>query len=220
MKANLAVVARRNEPADSLDYFPTPPWATRAFVEHVLRPNFWDARGQVVWEPACGEGHMAVVLAEYFDTVIATDVFPYGFGLVDDFLDDRCNVGPVDWVITNPPFKTADQFIKLALARARAGVAVLVRTSFLEGADRYANIFKYCPPTLVAQYCERVPMWKGRWNPVGGTATSYCWLVWHKNCDPKPFHWIEPGCRKRLTHPMDIRRFCSMADAPLLDVQP
>lgn len=31
-----AVMARRVEPADSLDFFPTPPWATRAFCEHVM----------------------------------------------------------------------------------------------------------------------------------------------------------------------------------------
>ena len=54
-----AVMARRVEPADSLDYFPTPPWATRAFCEHVLPRfkrrtsdgRFWlSAR-----DPACGE---------------------------------------------------------------------------------------------------------------------------------------------------------------------
>ena len=31
-----AVMAQRTESPDSLDDFPTPPWATRAFVEHVL----------------------------------------------------------------------------------------------------------------------------------------------------------------------------------------
>src|SRR5690606_27106177 len=31
-----AIAARRLEPADSLDYFPTPPWATRALIEVVL----------------------------------------------------------------------------------------------------------------------------------------------------------------------------------------
>ena len=31
-----AVMARRVEAPDSLDFFPTPPWATRALVEHVL----------------------------------------------------------------------------------------------------------------------------------------------------------------------------------------
>ena len=64
-----AVMAQRVEPPDSLDYFPTPPWATRALIEHVIVPDLCPA-GDVytasVWEPACGEGHMARPLAEYF----------------------------------------------------------------------------------------------------------------------------------------------------------
>jgi hypothetical protein len=31
-----AIMAARQEPADSLDFFPTPPFATRALVEHAL----------------------------------------------------------------------------------------------------------------------------------------------------------------------------------------
>ena len=31
-----AVMAQRSEAKDSLDDFPTPPWATRALLEHVL----------------------------------------------------------------------------------------------------------------------------------------------------------------------------------------
>jgi hypothetical protein len=38
MKQNTshAVMAQRAEAKDSLDNFPTPPWATRALIEHVL----------------------------------------------------------------------------------------------------------------------------------------------------------------------------------------
>jgi hypothetical protein len=35
-KGFTAVMAQRREPPDSLDYFPTPPWATRALFRHVL----------------------------------------------------------------------------------------------------------------------------------------------------------------------------------------
>ena len=35
-KGLTAVMARRREPPDALDYFPTPPWATRALFRHVL----------------------------------------------------------------------------------------------------------------------------------------------------------------------------------------
>lgn len=34
-----AVMAQRSEPHDSLDDFPTPPWATRALIKRVIWPN-------------------------------------------------------------------------------------------------------------------------------------------------------------------------------------
>ena len=73
-KGLTAVMARRREPPDALDYFPTPPWATRAMFRHVLPALGIEATGHV-WKPACGEGHMAAVIAEFTPTVIASDIF-------------------------------------------------------------------------------------------------------------------------------------------------
>ena len=70
-----AVMNRRLDPVDSLDFFPTPPWATRALFKHVLL----DAHG-TAWEPAAGAGHMAEVMRECFAQVHASDVFDYGVG--------------------------------------------------------------------------------------------------------------------------------------------
>ena len=60
-----AVSAQRIEPKDSPDDFPTPPWATRALIEHVL-DNKVAIASMSCLEPACGAGHMAKVLKEYF----------------------------------------------------------------------------------------------------------------------------------------------------------
>jgi len=38
-----AVMAQRFEAKDSLDDFPTPPWATRALLEHVIPDKIWQA---------------------------------------------------------------------------------------------------------------------------------------------------------------------------------
>ncbi|MCV2866637.1 hypothetical protein, partial [Defluviimonas sp. WL0075] len=47
-----AVMAQRHEPKDSPDDFPTPPWATRALLQHVIRdPNL---SRLTCLEPACG----------------------------------------------------------------------------------------------------------------------------------------------------------------------
>jgi len=196
-----AVMARRVEPADSLDFFPTPPWATRALCEWLrARGSFF----RTVWEPACGQGDMAKPLGEYFGQVIASDVHDYGFGAVRDFLWPGHDE-PVDWVVTNPPFRLAAEFIARAHEVARGGIAMLVRTAFLEGGERHAALFSKTPPSEILQFVERVPMWRGRLVEEGGTATAYCWLVWRYLKRPAPsaeFHWLAP-CRKRLERPGD-----------------
>jgi hypothetical protein len=58
-----AVMAQRSEARDSLDDFPTPPWATRALIEHVLDDKTSLSK-MVCLEPACGVGHMAKVLSD------------------------------------------------------------------------------------------------------------------------------------------------------------
>jgi hypothetical protein len=74
MKQNTshAVMAQRGEPRDSLDDFPTPPWATRALCEKLIGAGH-DLTGMSEWEPARGQGYMARPLAEYFGTVYASD---------------------------------------------------------------------------------------------------------------------------------------------------
>lgn len=74
---------------------------------------------------------------------------------------------------------------------------MIVRTSFLEGVGRYQNLFSTNPPSIVAQFSERVPMVKGRLTATGSTATSYCWLVWVKGATGTKLVWIPP-CRKAL----------------------
>jgi len=203
-RGSTAVMARRVEPPTSLDFFPTPPWATRALTNW-LADQCWPIGLASAWEPACGQGDMARALAEAFREVHASDVHDYGAGEVADFLwpTDR----RADWVITNPPFRLADQFISKAISVAHEGVAMLVRTSFLEGAGRYHELFKATPPTDILQFVERVPMYRGRLVQDGTTATAYCWLVWilspavPRTADVR-FHWIPP-CRRRLERPGD-----------------
>jgi hypothetical protein len=69
-----AVMAQRVEPKDSADDFPTPPWATRALLEHVLR-NPGELATMTCLEPACGAGHMAKVLKEYFGGPVVVSAF-------------------------------------------------------------------------------------------------------------------------------------------------
>ena len=109
-----AVMAQRTEAKISRDVFPTPPWATRGLFEHVIS-EFGPFANQSALEPACGAGHMAKVLQDYFSEVHAADVHPYGFGTVRDFLAAPYKANSVDWVITNPPFRLAEEFVQRSL---------------------------------------------------------------------------------------------------------
>lgn len=215
--ARHAVVARRSEPADSLDYFPTPPWATRALCERLF--GFGGAVSLTCREPACGEGHMAVALEEYFAHVAASDIHDYGYGALRDYCAVTAARTSVDWVITNPPFNQARAFADVARLEARVGVALLARTQWLHGQRRWRGLFAAAPPTLVLLFAERVAMVKGRWDPEASTATDYCWVVWDQH-DPAPrtrLEWIAPGARERLTLRADFDRFGARRAAPLLD---
>jgi len=201
-----AVMQQRVEPHDSLDFFPTPPWATRALCEYlaIVDPMLSTKR---VWEPACGEGHMLRPLSEYFELVYGSDIAPYGHGAVRDFLFPG-DEPAFDWIITNPPFRLGEQFAQTMIDRAREGCAILVRTNFLEGIGRYIDLFSQLKPHAILQFTERVPMHKGKLDQFGSTATSYCWIIW--KCRPHRPHsqsmpifvWIPP-CRKRLERPDD-----------------
>lgn len=198
-----AVMQQRSEPHDSLDYFPTPPWATRALCE-MLHKQDVRTQGLLAEEPACAVGDMSRPLDENFAAVRSSDGHEYGFGDVRDFLwqDD----GPSsDWIITNPPFKLAKEFALTGVQRARQGVALLVRTSFSEGVDRYKTLFRLHPPTVELVFVERVPMVKGRLDPKASTATSYVWMVWQQGRAGTAKAWIPP-CRKRLERPEDYAR--------------
>lgn len=209
-------MAQRIEPDDSLDDFPTPSWGTRALIEHVLKP-VGPIEG-IAWEPACNRGYMARPLREYFPHVLATDVFDYGWKEMNgtqDFLFP-VSVPPVDWVITNPPFRLAEQFVARALEVSRIGCVILVRLAFLEGGDRYQSLFRTNPPTIMAQFAERIILTKGivrdpakkywdeeekKWKRPS-TATAYIWLVWVKGMERRPFQWIPP-CRLKMERPGD-----------------
>lgn len=212
-----AVMQQRREPHKSLDDFPTPPWATRALCEWLHAPFADFTRPQLsraaqppatamltCREPAANRGHMVKPLREYFARVEASDIFDYGAGFpVRDYLFGP-EPDPVAWAITNPPFRLAEQFISRALATSTDGVAMILRTAFLEGQDRYNTLFRVTPPSHVLQFAERVVMHKGKLSRKGRTATAYCWVVWKHRAHNAATElvWIPP-CRKRLERESD-----------------
>lgn len=209
-----AIMASREQPKEGLDFAPTPPFATRALLRDVLPHLGIDThRLGLVAEPACGEGHMSAVLHDHGCAVRATDIADYsrdgksaaGWAGQSDFLT---STDRADWIITNPPFGDLTlPFIRQALALADRGVALFLRQQMLEGIERYHEIYAERPPTLYAQFAERVPLAMGKYDPFGSTATAYCWLVWVKDMAPQPVFWIPPGRRLAYLLPDDNARF-------------
>ncbi|WP_226018649.1 hypothetical protein [Novosphingobium sp. FKTRR1] len=218
-----AVMQRRATTApDELDYFPTPPWATRALCRFLSDEGGEPVEVQRAWEPACGEGHMVRPLREYFADVHASDVHPYTPGQAHcDFLIDLPGLPVADWIITNPPFNIGDQFAQTAMARARRGVALFVRSAFAEGAERYRSLFtEAARPTWELAFCERVVLLKGRLIRSGApdpfnldehgkpkkasSATSYSWLIWQIGRHDTRKRWIAPAHAPRSNAPAII----------------
>ncbi|UYY77778.1 hypothetical protein [Sphingomonas sp. R1] len=216
---------------DALGYFPTPPWATRALCEWLDAELDEPMAVQTAWEPACGEMHMVRPLRERFAEVIASDVQPYGDHQLIDFPSFGWAYPKADWVITNPPFFLAESFIATAFDAAKRGVAMLVRTAFLESEGRVNGLFTANPPSYVLQFAERVVMLKGRLiraNAVdpfaevegrkASSATSYCWIVWLRGADglwpgDTRLRWIKP-CRARLERDSDYPDYCVLPAGP------
>jgi len=226
-KGHTAVMAGR-APDDraGLDYFPTPPWAARAGGELIKR---FDPAARSCWEPACGGGHMAHGLADYFEQVALSDVHDYGvppdgqgFPFVWDFLSTKpLPLTGVDWIVTNPPFNLAQEFVERGLQIAGRGVAMLVRLAFLEGQKRHGLLHGERPVSVVAPFSERVPMVKGRWDPDASSATAYAWFLWLTPAAGADLPYpmlasIPPGTKARLSRPSDRERFSEAQPGGLL----
>ena len=203
-----AVMAQRKEPHDSLDDFPTPPWAVRALLERQVMCG-------IIWEPAANRGFMERTLVESGAQVVGSDIHDYGYGYpVHDFLfpvpiEDTPCPGRPEWIVTNPPFRLAKDFAMRAFKLATTGVALIVRLQWLEGGPLNGRFEMFChyPPASIHLFCDRVAMLKGRYEPKAGTATAYVWIVWHAPFGnpegPTTFHLIPP--RHQRT-PLQARR--------------
>lgn len=200
-----AVMAQRVEAHDSLDDFPSPPWSFRALCVHALPIVLpvVELSALSAWEPAANRGHTVSALRESFGAVYGSDVHDYGAGFATaDFLWPATHPpGPVDLVITNPPFRLAVQFVRRAMEVTRIGCAMLVRGTWMESLERY-ELFQEIPPSLIAQFAERVPMVKGRLDRKASTATAYAWVIFlHGQTDTRWRHI--PPCRKALDRDSD-----------------
>lgn len=188
---------------DSLEYFPTPPWATRALLNELLIPQFFELRTKRVREPCAGGGHMVAPLRERFAHVDVADIHDWGIGPeIRDFCDETPARLLADghelphWTIVNPPFEQSVRFFERAWDISIEGVAVFCRLGWLSGQERFRRVFGPRPPSFVCPFSERVALIEGAWDPEASTATDYAWYVW----DKLEIEACEFGYETRLRH--------------------
>lgn len=173
------------------DYYATQP----SSVEDLLLKE--NVHGRVL-EPCVGGGHIADVLKTVADRVDCTDLVDRGYDgtVVLDFLEQ--NVSPIyDWVITNPPYKLAQDFIEQSLRATKDGghVAMFLKIQFLEGNKRKL-FFEETPPKTVYVFSKRQnPLRNGEALDEKGKPWSstmcFAWFVWEKGYSGKTtIEWI------------------------------
>ena len=96
-------------------------------------------------------------------------------------------------IITNPPYKYAQEFVQHALDISLEGtkIAMFLKIQFLEGGGRY-KLFMENPPKHVYVFSKRVVCAMNGWfDKFDGSAFAYCWFVWEKGFKGEPtLRWI------------------------------
>ncbi len=133
-----------------------------------------------MWECACGKGHISETLKKAGYNVYSSDLIDRGYGDVLDFLKSEAK-SDYD-IITNPPFKLAEEFVQHSmdiLSEGRKAV-FLLKIQFLESKSR-KNLFEKYPPKYVIVNSERQLCAKNaEFDKYTSTTQCYRWFVFEK----------------------------------------
>lgn len=194
------------------DFYPTPPWLTKAVLpileERLKKLNRWQQ--PLIYEPACGD--LAIVneicSAWPHSLVDYSDIVKEQGGV--DFL--TASPEPIyDVVITNPPYSLAQEFCeraKLWLRTPDSLIVMLLRINFL-GAKKRAKWLRANLPA-VAVSPKRPSFGTNKDGKKGTDATEYAWFTW-----PGAAPWLsiletedvqEKTFRRELKKAVDERR--------------
>ncbi|MDR3560516.1 MAG: SAM-dependent DNA methyltransferase [Negativicutes bacterium] len=154
---------------DKTDFYRTPAEVTVALLNYLNLPSY-----TVIWEPACGEGHMSEAIKEFGYPVISSELYDRGYGLAGkDFLSVP-TPSTAKWIITNPPFGRSVEFIDRCLDSGLP-FALLFKSQYWHAEKRQKLFYKRRPSSILAL----------NWRPdflfgeKGGSPTmEVIWTVW------------------------------------------
>lgn len=170
------------------DYYATEPKATTLLLQ---KEKF----APTIWECAVGGGHIAEILKSHGYKVLCSDIIDRGYPgtIVFDFLQNISIDNDFD-IITNPPYKYAQEFVEKALQciSDKHKVAMFLKLTFLEGKKR-KRLFENTPPARIYVSSSRLNCVRnGDFSTkVPSSAVAYAWFVWEKGFKGKPtIDWI------------------------------
>lgn len=168
------------------DLYETPEVAVQALMRVEMLPHY-------LWEPCAGRGAIVRPLRAVGHTVLASDLVDYGdptHFTRRDFLMEKLPDG-VEAIVTNPPFKLAEEFVTHAL-NICPHVIMLLRLAFLES-ERRVDLLEGVGLARVHVFRKRLPMmhrdgWGGR---KANSGMAFAWFVWDRNhIGPTELHRI------------------------------
>ena len=165
------------------DFYETPYTLTRKFLD----VEYFN-KNSTVCEPACGGGAITRVLKEHWEDDKVT-----AYDQETNFLWET---GEYDYIVTNPPFSIAFEFIQRAKLVAKSKFAFLLPLSYLHGKKRFDEIYSDRTYGLEKVYVfTRYPMLGEALREDGKYNTGmmvYAWFVFEKEYDGSPvIDWID-----------------------------
>ena len=145
------------------DFYPTPCEVTLSLLNFLMIP-----KNKIIWEPACGDGDMSRVMQEIGYTVKESDIQKG-----EDFLE--IPIKECDWIITNPPFSKAEQFIRRCNQHNKP-FALLLKSQYWHAKKRY-NLFDEITPSIILPLTWR-PDFCFRQRGRGSPLMDVMWVVW------------------------------------------
>lgn len=157
------------------DYYATHPFAAELLLQNCTLNG-------PIWEPACGEKHLAGVFEKQGYAVRCSDLI------------QRCNCEQLDFlspsnsqmwlgdIVTNPPYKYAQQFVEKSLSLVPDGskVCMFLKLTFLEGKAR-KSLFTNTPPyQLLVSSSRLICAMNGEFDKYPSSAVAYGWYIWIK----------------------------------------
>jgi len=135
----------------------------------------------LVWECACGEGEMSRVIEQYNPCKSSDVTTGKDFLLASETVPN---------IITNPPYKLAESFVRKACSLADRKVAMFLRLNFLESQSRY-KMFQELPLEWVWVFSKRQTLHPKDVTVTTGGTIAYAWFLWNKEYVGKPkIGWI------------------------------